>query len=65
LTTPKCLEPQKEQIFQRILIRSKSRAKKANICFCLVEEDRFEDEIDDQIEDKRCSQVFAYMLEIF
>ena len=39
---------------------SKSRAVKAYNFFCLDEEDR----IDDHIEDKRHSQVYAYMLEI-
>jgi len=37
---------------------------KRHICFCLDEEDSFEDEIDDCIEGKRHSQVFEYMLEI-
>jgi len=42
LTTPKCLESQKEAV-------AKSYAQKPYIRFCLDEEDNFEDEIDDHI----------------
>jgi len=44
------------------LSSSKKCAVKAYIQFCLDEEDSFEDEINDFIEDKRLSQVFAYMI---
>jgi len=41
---------------------AKINTVKAYIHSCLDEEDSFEDEINDCIEDKRHSQVFAYMI---
>jgi len=42
LTTPKCLESQKEALANKLCL-------KAYIHFCLDEEDTFEDDIDDHI----------------
>ena len=53
------------KLFKEYEAVAKNPAERAFVYFRIEEEDSHEDEIDDCIKDKRLSQVFAYIMEIW